>query len=172
MTSYPRVLSCLRLLSVSLPILLVGCAGTPENQAQPPQAVAPSGRRPPAVNYALSLQGAPYRYGKESPEEGFDCSGFVRHVYRRHGIVLPRTTRQMAAALPPISKHAVQSGDLVFFNTDGNAFSHVGIYIDDSQFIHAPSERTGSVIVSNLKNHYWKKHFTGVRRPSLNRAAN
>ncbi len=169
MDIHTLALSCLRLSTLAILVVLAGCASTPEN---PPLSQTSAATRHPAANYALSLQGAPYRYGKESPEEGFDCSGFVRHVYRRQGILLPRTTRQMAAALPPISKQAVQSGDLVFFNTDGKPFSHVGIYIADSQFIHAPSQQTGKVMVSNLKNHYWQKRFMGVRRPSLHRAAN
>jgi cell wall-associated NlpC family hydrolase len=121
--------------------------------------------RSPVIAYALSLQGVPYRYGKESPQEGFDCSGFVKHVYEQHGIYLPRTTKEMAATLPSISKNNLQSGDLIFFNTNGKPHSHVGIYIDNYDFIHAPSQRTGRVLVSSLKNRYWRKHFTAIRRP-------
>lgn len=147
------------LLSLAI-ALLSGCASTPET---PPVAVARP--RLPLVNYALSLQGAPYRYGKETPKEGFDCSGFVRHVYRRQGITLPRKAKDMALALPPVPKQAMVSGDLVFFNTTGKPFSHVGIYVNNGKFIHAPSQRTGHVLVSSLKNQYWQKRFMGVRRP-------
>jgi len=138
---------------------LFGCASTPEISptAQP-------AARPHLVGYALSLQGAPYRYGKESPAEGFDCSGFVRHVYRQHGVSLPRRAKDMATVLTPVPKEAVNPGDLVFFNT-GAPFSHVGIYVENGDFVHAPSQRTGHVMVSSLKMDYWHKRFMGVRRP-------
>lgn len=119
----------------------------------------------PVVNYALSLQGAPYHYGSDNPEEGFDCSGFVHHVYQHQGINLPRTTEELATSLTPVEKDALHSGDLVFFDTNGKTFSHVGLYVDNDNFIHAPSARTGKVLVSSLKNNYWQQHFVGVRRP-------
>lgn len=139
--------------------LIAGCASTPE--------IKPVYRpkRPPLIEYALSLQGIPYRYGKESPEEGFDCSGFVQHVYGKHGIHLPRTVKEMAAVLPPVPNYDLRSGDLVFFNTSGKTYSHVGIFIQDDKFIHAPSRRTGHVLVSSMNNSYWHKRFSGVRRP-------
>lgn len=141
--------------------LFSGCASTPE--IKPPLVRRSS--QSSVINYALSLQGAPYRYGKSSPEEGFDCSGFVQHVYKRYGVALPRRASDMALALPIIPKAALSSGDLVFFNTNGRPHSHVGIFIKDDKFIHAPSRRTGRVLVSSLNNRYWQKHFTGVRRP-------
>ena len=107
----------------------------------------------------------PYHYGKDSPEEGFDCSGFVKHVYEKQGITLPRTVKDVALSLPQIPKNAVHSGDLVFLNTNGNSFSHVGIYVNNDQFVHAPSQHTGRVLVSSLKNRYWQQHYSGVRRP-------
>ncbi|NOT13948.1 MAG: C40 family peptidase [Methylococcaceae bacterium] len=140
-------------------LLVTGCASSPEIK---PVIVQP---HTPVVAYALSLQGIPYRYGKESPREGFDCSGFVQHVYEHHGISLPRTTREMAASLPPVPKSQLRSGDLVFFNTHGKTISHVGIYVDNSKFVHAPSRHTGRVLVSSLNNRYWRKRFVGVRRP-------
>jgi cell wall-associated NlpC family hydrolase len=149
----------IRLLLPLAVMLFSGCAGVPEKEPAAPRVESP------LVAYALSLQGVPYRYGKASPEEGFDCSGFVKHVYQKQGIDLPRTVKDMASSLPQIPKDDVHSGDLVFFNTNGNAFSHVGIYVDDSRFIHAPSRRTGKVLVSSLKNRYWEKHYTGARRP-------
>lgn len=119
----------------------------------------------PVVNYALSLQGAPYHYGSDNPQDGFDCSGFVHHVYQQQGINLPRTTENMATQLTPVEKDAMHSGDLVFFDTNGTSFSHVGLYVNNDKFIHAPSARTGKVLVSSLKNNYWQQHFIGVRRP-------
>ncbi|MGZ5619958.1 MAG: C40 family peptidase, partial [Methylobacter sp.] len=108
-------------------VLVSGCASAPEAK----HIVDYS----PTVSYALSLQGAPYRYGKSSPEEGFDCSGFVKHVYERQGIRLPRTVQGMAQSLAQVPKDDLHSGDLVFFNTDGRPFSHVGIYINNDNFI-------------------------------------
>ena len=147
------------LLSALIVLMFSGCASTPEIT---PVAQA----KETLINYALSLQGAPYRYGKETPQEGFDCSGFVRHVYGRHGIWLPRTVKEMAAYLPPVAKSNLRSGDLVLFNTsDTQYFSHIGIFIENGKFIHAPSSRTGKVLVSSLTNTYWRKHFAGARRP-------
>ncbi|ESS73867.1 NLP/P60 protein [Methyloglobulus morosus KoM1] len=147
------------IVAVLLVVLLSGCASTPEIQ---PQAESQS----PLINYALSLQGIPYRSGKDTPEEGFDCSGFVKHIYGKHGIWLPRTVSEMASALPSVPPSNLRSGDLVFFNTSGNTYSHVGIFIDNDKFIHAPSRRTGRVLVSNMSNDYWRKHYVGARRPS------
>jgi cell wall-associated NlpC family hydrolase len=144
-------------------LLLAGCASNdvvPISYQQPLVT-------PPVVAYALSLQGTPYHYGSANPEEGFDCSGFVYHVYQHQGINLPRTTEDMAASLNPVADHDLQSGDLVFFDTNGKPYSHVGLYINGDNFIHAPSAKTGRVLVSSLKNNYWQQHFVGVRRPKL-----
>jgi cell wall-associated NlpC family hydrolase len=138
-------------------VLFSGCAGTPETK--------PTADYSPMVSYALSLQGTPYHYGKSSPSEGFDCSGFVKHVYEHQGISLPRTVQGMAQSLNQVPKEDLHSGDLVFFNTDGKPFSHVGIYVNNDNFIHAPSQRTGKVLVSSLKNRYWEERFICARRP-------
>jgi cell wall-associated NlpC family hydrolase len=143
--------------------LLSGCASDPE--VIPISYPQPVTAAPPVVTYALSLQGAPYHYGSDNPQDGFDCSGFIHHVYQHQGVNLPRTVQDMADNLTPIEKNAVLSGDLVFFNTNGETFSHVGLYINNDNFIHAPSERTGKVLVSSLKNDYWHQRYTGVRRP-------
>ena len=149
------------LFSFLLPIFILlfsGCASVPETKA-------PSESQPALVSYALSLQGKPYNYGKSSPEEGFDCSGFVKHVFEKQGITLPRRTKDMALYLLPIDKYNVHSGDLVFFDTNGETYSHVGIYINNDNFVHAPSQKSGKVLISNLKERYWQQHFTGARRP-------
>jgi cell wall-associated NlpC family hydrolase len=118
------------------------------------------------LNYALSLQGVPYRIGGRSPDEGFDCSGFVQHVYQRHGIPLPRTTTLLASALPSVAWQDLRPGDLVFFNTRGQPYSHVGIYLDRDHFIHAPGGRhSRTVRISHLITPYWVSHFSGARRP-------
>ena len=74
----------------------------------------------------------------------------------------------MASVLPSISPYELRPGDLVFFNTSGKTYSHVGIFINEDKFIHAPSQRTGRVLVSNLNNSYWRRHYVGARRPALN----
>lgn len=147
-------------LLVVIALLITGCASTPPSPPQP--AVKQING---IVRYALSLQGAPYRYGKSSPAEGFDCSGFVKHVYERHGIFLPRSANEMANALNPVAADKIRPGDLLFFNTSGRPFSHVGIYVQGDDFIHAPSQRTGKVLISSMHNQYWQKRFTGARRP-------
>lgn len=147
--------------------VLSGCAGDmdikPEPVAQRP--IHKHSSTTPAVDYALSLQGAPYNYGKASPEEGFDCSGFVKYVYEQNGVHLPRTVQEMAHVLAPVPNNNIHSGDLVFFNTSGNSVSHVGIYVNESNFVHAPSTRAGKVMVSSLKNSYWRERFVDARRP-------
>ena len=115
--------------------------------------------------YAVSLVGSPYRLGGTSPESGLDCSGFVGHVFREAaGVTLPRDSRSISEAAQPLAPDELQPGDLVFFNTLNRGFSHVGIYLGDDRFVHASSSRTGSVVVSNLKDRYWRERFDGARR--------
>jgi len=153
----PIVSQLLALAAVS--VLLAGCAGTREVKRT---VHFPASNE--VARYALSLQGAPYRYGAESPREGFDCSGFVKYVYEKYGVRLPRTAYQMAAATPRVDSRNRQPGDLVFFNTTGQPFSHVGIYIGNNTFVHSSSVK-GKVIVSSLERPYWLERFLGVRRP-------
>lgn len=160
----PIAFSPCRWALVGVTALFAACTSTPKPVPHPAAPVYGQASASPVVRYALSLKGAPYRWGKESPAEGFDCSGFVQHVYQRHGVRLPRTAHQMASALPPLDSRARQPGDLVFFNTTGEPYSHVGIYIGDNQFVHSSSVR-GGVIISSLEGRYWWEHFLGIRRP-------
>lgn len=114
--------------------------------------------------HALSLTGIQYKYGGSSPDTGFDCSGFVRYVFSQAAkITLPPTARAISQIGKTVKKEELQPGDLVFFNTLKSAFSHVGIYIGNNKFIHAP--RTGSSVrVENMDNAYWSKHFNGAQR--------
>ncbi|MDF9392410.1 MULTISPECIES: C40 family peptidase [Methylococcus] len=153
------VVSLLRFVLLPLLALLSGCASTPEVKPRVP--VAANGH---VISYALSLQGVPYVWGGASPAQGFDCSGFVQHVYRRHGIDLPRTASEMASKLPEVPKHCRLPGDLLFFRTDGRSYSHVGIYLGNDSFVHASSSHA-SVKVSSLNRPYWLSRFLGVRRP-------
>ena len=113
---------------------------------------------------ALSLTGIKYKYGGNSPETGFDCSGFVRYVFRNAAnLTLPPTARAISQIGKTVKKDELQPGDLVFFNTLKSAFSHVGIYIGNNKFIHAP--RTGAAVrVENMQQDYWSSRFNGAQR--------
>ena len=114
--------------------------------------------------FALSLVGINYRYGGESPERGLDCSGLIRYVFQHvTGVTLPRTTTELSRIGKDIRTPDLEPGDLVFFNTRRLAFSHVGIYIGNDRFIHAPS-RGGEVGVASLASAYWQKRYNGARR--------
>lgn len=117
------------------------------------------------VTNAMGFLGVPYKYGGTSVESGgFDCSGFVRAVYEKSiGQVLPRRASEQAANTETIDRNDLKPGDLVFFNTMRRTFSHVGIYVGDGKFIHAP--RKGShVRIEDMRNRYWQARFNGARR--------
>jgi cell wall-associated NlpC family hydrolase len=113
---------------------------------------------------ALAFLGVPYKYGGNTFDTGFDCSGFVRAVYEQSmGKLLPRRSDEQAAATQPIERSELQPGDLVFFNTLRRSFSHVGIYIGDGKFVHSP--RAGAQVrVEDMRVAYWNKRFNGARR--------
>jgi cell wall-associated NlpC family hydrolase len=116
------------------------------------------------LGQAMTLLGVPYKKGGNSAESGFDCSGFVRHIYETSiGRLLPRRAEEQAVATEKIDRNELNPGDLVFFNTMRRTFSHVGIYIGDGKFIHAPSAGK-AVRVDDLRAAYWTKRFTGARR--------
>ena len=116
------------------------------------------------VSTAISFLGIPYLRGGNSAETGFDCSGFVRAIYKETiGLVLPRSADQQANATQKIDKSELKPGDLVFFNTMKRTFSHVGIYMGEGKFIHSP--RTGaSVRIEDMRIPYWNVRFDGARR--------
>jgi cell wall-associated NlpC family hydrolase len=116
------------------------------------------------VTSALGFLGVPYRRGGNTAEGGFDCSGLVRAIYQQTaGLLLPRKASEQAAATDKIDKSELKPGDLVFFNTMRRAFSHVGIYIGNGKFVHAPKPG-GEVRVDDLGASYWTKRFDGARR--------
>ncbi|MGF7134950.1 hypothetical protein P3T40_006456 [Paraburkholderia sp. EB58] len=113
---------------------------------------------------AMSLVGIPYRWGGNTPDSGFDCSGLVRYVVARSASVnLPRTTADMSGSGASIEPDEVAAGDLIFFNTTGRPHSHVGIYVGKLRFVNAPSTG-GTVRIDYLTNPYWAKRFDGIRR--------
>jgi cell wall-associated NlpC family hydrolase len=116
------------------------------------------------INNAMQLIGVRYRWGGNTPQSGLDCSGFVRYVFNdTFGFLLPRKSAQMSKVGLQIGKEELQPGDLVFFNTMRHAFSHVGIYVGDNKFIHAPS-RGKSIRVDDMTKVYWEKRYNGARR--------
>jgi cell wall-associated NlpC family hydrolase len=116
------------------------------------------------VDEALSYLGIRYRFGGTAPETGLDCSGLVLNVFRNAvGLDLPRTASEMARLGDKIARPELQPGDLVFFNTMRRTFSHVGIYLGDGKFVHAPSSG-GKVRIESITTRYWAQRFNGARR--------
>ena len=113
---------------------------------------------------ALSFVGVNYRRGGENPETGFDCSGYVRYVFRESlGLLLPRTSRDISRVGETVKRDELQPGELVFFNTLRRGFSHVGIYLGEHRFVHSPASG-GEVRVEDMRQSYWVKRFNGARR--------
>lgn len=140
-------------------------APTPVPQAQTEAPAEASGMQK-LISDALGLVGIRYRRGGNDAETGFDCSGFVGYLFReRLGLDLPRTSRDISRAGEPVEKSQLEPGDLVFFNTMRRAFSHVGIYLGNNQFVHSP--RSGyAVRVEDMTDRYWTKRYNGARRVS------
>jgi cell wall-associated NlpC family hydrolase len=113
---------------------------------------------------AISLVGTPYRYGGNTPEGGFDCSGLVNYVFRDMlDLKLPRSSRDLAQYQGPrIEPQRLAAADLVFFG-NGNQVTHVGIYVGEGRFVHAPSSG-GTVRLDHLDGSYWRSHYSGSRR--------
>lgn len=112
---------------------------------------------------AIALVDTPYRYGGNTPEGGFDCSGLVGYVFREAaGLALPRTTRDLAdLPVPRVNREKLRPGDLVFFGRKRP--DHVGIYVGEGRFVHAPSSG-GTVRLDQLQGHYWRDRYLGARR--------
>ncbi|WP_019271850.1 C40 family peptidase [Neisseria lactamica] len=137
----------------------------PVNQAPARRA----GNADELIGSAMGLLGVAYRYGGTSVSTGFDCSGFMQHIFRRAmGINLPRTSAEQAQMGSPVSRSELQPGDMVFFRTlGGSRISHVGLYIGNDRFIHAP--RTGKNIeITSLSHKYWSGKYAFARRVKKN----
>lgn len=129
-----------------------------------PSAYALNNGKPTAsaiIATAKKYIGVPYVWGGSTPG-GFDCSGFVQYVFNAHGISLPRVSKQQYGVGTWVSKSNLKAGDLVFFDTEGNGVSHLGIYIGNNQFIHASTSK--GVIITSLSNTYWAPRYYGAKR--------
>ena len=134
---------------------------------RPAAAAADTGEAPSLISElvlrALALLDVPYRYGGRTPA-GFDCSGFVGYVYGESvGVALPRRSEEIGRLGNALRRDALVAGDLVFFNTLGRPYSHVGIYLGEDRFVHAPARR-GRVRVERLSEPYWVARYSGARR--------
>ncbi|HKU46969.1 MAG TPA: C40 family peptidase [Burkholderiales bacterium] len=138
-------------------VFLAACASTQRSTNEVAPAVADR-----AASQAVKMVGKPYRYGGSSPA-GFDCSGLVLFSYQQAGMKLPRETEQQRIASKPVRVSSLRRGDLVFFDQEGKKNSHVGIYLGDGTFVHAPSSGK-RVRTDRLDSAYWKKHLSEARR--------
>lgn len=168
------------MLTVAALLLLGGCAtrgpvapGGPVATADPareqtlPAVTAPERISSELALLALGQLGVPYANGGGHPSEGFDCSGLVGYVYSEAaGLRLPRTTEGLAKIGASVGARELAPGDLVFYNTLGRADSHVGIYLGDHRFVHAPSSG-GVVRIDDMRQRYWAGRYSGARRVSV-----
>ena len=158
-------------------LLLGGCATAPRVDLAPASEPLPLGadesgtpkpldvRADDVLMHAAGLIGTRYRYGGQSPQTGFDCSGFTSWVFREAvGIQLPRTAREQFAGVgTPVPQHELKAGDLVFFRQSRRGIDHVGIYVGEGRFVHAPS-RGGRVRIDALSLPHWQRTYQGARR--------
>ena len=163
----------LRLTVVVLALLLGACSSAPPSRppvvyrqvvTAPPQVLSQAAED--VLFRALGLVGTPYRWGGNTPDSGFDCSGLIGYVYRdAAGITLPRSTRDMIVIrAPDVKLDQLQSGDLVFFATSGGSqVSHAGIYVGEGRFVHAPASG-GTVKLDSLNKPYWQKAYLNAKR--------
>jgi len=150
-------------LCLTLVVLLLGACATP---TRVPQQIL-RGTENEVALYALSLADTPYRYGGNSTDSGFDCSGFVQHVYQNTlGIRLPRTSVEMSRVGEVLDAGQLRPGDLVFFDTRQRPFSHVGIYVGEERFVHSPSSGK-AIMVVDMREKYWRSRYNGARRFTL-----
>ncbi|PRB81305.1 C40 family peptidase [Pseudomonas sp. MYb185] len=158
------------LLVLSLAVL-AGCASAPQSPPAPAYAPMPETPSAAASSYnddllfhAFTLVGTPYRWGGNSPEVGFDCSGLINYVFRETaGLSLPRTTAGLSQLPGKAPAKALRPGDLLLFATSGKRVDHAGIYVGDGRFLHAPSTG-GKVRIDDLQASYWQRSFNSARR--------
>jgi cell wall-associated NlpC family hydrolase len=155
-------------------VALLGGCGAPEPRPGPlPRFTAPTRHHgevgPNDILFrAIALVGTPYSYGGNTPQGGFDCSGLVDYVFRDvAGILLPRTAEQISEIPAPIvERDRLESGDLLFFHHRTRRIGHVGIYVGEGRFVHAPNEG-GTVRLDRLDDAYWREHYSFAKRIPL-----
>ena len=161
--------TCVGGLTLILSGLILGGCSTPTRKPAPQSTIAKF-KEDTSVGTegisiaAMGLVGVPYRFGGNTPAGGFDCNGLIVYVYNNAaGIKLPRTVQEMSRAGQTIRNDAPAPGDLVFFNTTGERYSHAGIYVGHGRFVHAPS-KGGTVRLDQMTSPYWAARYTEARR--------
>jgi len=147
-------------------LLLSGCSSAPRREDVPVPTVIEQGEETPGTRVARAaaeLVGIPYKWGGETPRDGFDCSGLVHYSYQRVGFDVPRTAAEQSVAARPVPVDSLRPGDLVFFSVLSSAVDHVGIYLGGGKFVHAP-RKGRSVTASNLDDLYYRTRFAGAGR--------
>jgi cell wall-associated NlpC family hydrolase len=152
---------------VLMSLLLAACGGSAVRQASTETIAHQSGAVSEQGNevalYALALIDTGYRFGGKNPDAGLDCSGMVSYVYgRATRLKVAGSAADIARLARPIERDALRPGDLVFFNTSNRSFSHVGIYVGDARFVHAPSSN-GRVRIDRLNDRYYAQRFEAAR---------
>lgn len=168
--SWRRAFLSVSRLSCLVALLVLGACSSRGPQSLPDSSFSASSAAAEEVLLrAIGLVGTPYRWGGNTPQSGFDCSGLIGYVFRdAAGLQLPRTTREMSALrAPQVARQQLRSGDLLFFATNGGReVSHAGIYVGDGRFVHAPSSG-GTVRLDRLDNAYWQRNYLSARRVLL-----
>ncbi len=151
--------------AVAATLLLAACGSAPwSSPPEPATARAPSERGREVEMFAMSLLDTGYRFGGKNPDAGLDCSGMVTYIFdRAAGLKVKGSAADIARAGRPVEKRDLVPGDLVFFNTLNRPLSHVGIYIGDGRFIHAPSSASGRVRIDRLASSYFGPRFETAR---------
>jgi cell wall-associated NlpC family hydrolase len=148
---------------LGLALLITGCASSPRPDRRPAFQALSEDQSSDIAIHALGLVGTPYRYGGNTPDSGFDCSGLIGYVYKASaGVAPPRTVAQLADFGGSIDASEVRTGDLVLFG--GNRPFHAGIFVGEGRFVHAPSTG-GRVRLDRLSNPYWQRQGQAFRRP-------
>jgi murein DD-endopeptidase len=149
-------------------LMLQGCASAPEKPARPTAASIAAQSAPPVsigneiAFRAISLLGAPYKWGGAGPTD-FDCSGLVRYIHGQLGIATPRTAAEQFSAAKPVALSGLAPGDLLFFRIKGSRISHVAIYAGEGRFVHAP-QKGRPVELRTLDDEFYRPKLAGAGR--------
>jgi cell wall-associated NlpC family hydrolase len=138
----------------------------PAQASAAPQAATREG----PISHALRALGTRYRYGGASPETGFDCSGLIAHVFEQAGRAVPRTAAEQSRVGTPVKRANLAPGDLVFYNTRNAPYSHVGMYVGNGRFVHAPKPGA-KVRIERLDTPYWSARYNGGRRLNIDNSS-